>query len=172
VNASPGLDSGKDRAGVSLRDTVVAQDEQAVREIVASTGFFAAHEVEVAVELVRDRLARGTTSDYHFVFADLKGRTIGYACYGPIACTVHSFDLYWIAVHEDHRGQGLGKVLLRASEEGIARAGGRRVYIETSARTQYAPTRAFYERCGYAVEAVLADFYAPADGKVIFVKVL
>ena len=46
------------------------------------------------------------------------------------------------------------------------------MYIETSNRPQYASTRAFYERCGYVCEAVLRDFYAPGDDKVIFVRVL
>ena len=47
-------------------------------------------------------------------------------------------------------------------------AGGRRVYVETSGRAQYEPTRRFYEACGYAREAVLTDFYAPGDDKVIY----
>jgi hypothetical protein len=46
------------------------------------------------------------------------------------------------------------------------------VYVETSSRDQYEPTRRFYLKCGYRVDAVLEDFYAPGDGKVIFVKAL
>jgi hypothetical protein len=37
---------------------------------------------------------------------------------------------------------------------------------------QYASTRAFYEDCGYRLEAVLADFYAAGDGKVVYCKSL
>jgi hypothetical protein len=44
------------------------------------------------------------------------------------------------------------------------------VYIETSSRPPYAPTRAFYERCGYELEVVLKEFYGPGDGKAIYVK--
>ena len=54
----------------------------------------------------------------------------------------------------------------------MAARGARRVYVDTSSRSQYEPTRAFYLACGYAREAFLADFYAPGDGKVIFVKAL
>jgi hypothetical protein len=54
----------------------------------------------------------------------------------------------------------------------MAEHGARRVYADTSSRLQYKPTRAFYLACGYVREAILADFYAPDDGKVIFVKVL
>jgi hypothetical protein len=46
------------------------------------------------------------------------------------------------------------------------------VYVETSGRRDYAPTRAFYERAGYRPEARLADFYAPGDDKWIYVKPL
>lgn len=155
-----------------MRTEVHPSDRAAVREIVASSGFFHAFEIDVAVELVEDRLERGDASDYRFIFAEADGRPVGYACYGPIACTVGSFDLYWIAVHESHRGSGLGRRLMNEVESRIAGEGGRKVYIETSSRQQYEPTRRFYERCGYVVEAVLPDFYAAGDGKVIFARTL
>jgi GNAT superfamily N-acetyltransferase len=155
-----------------LRTDVRREDAAAVRRIVASSGFFSPAEIDVAVELVDERLAKGPASGYEFVFADVDGRTVGYACYGLIACTVASFDLYWIAVEESQRGSGLGRRLLEESERLIARAGGRRVYIETSNRAQYLPTRGFYLRCGYAEEAVLKDFYDLGDDKVIYGKVL
>ncbi len=157
---------------IMLRDVVRPGDPAAVRTIVRSSGFFHDHEVEVAVELVEDWLSRGAASAYRFVLADVAGRPVGYTCYGEIACTVGSYDLYWIAVHADWRGRGLGRRLIAETEQRIAAAGGRRIYVETSARPQYEPTRRFYERCGYRAEAVLADFYAPGDGKVIFCKVL
>lgn len=157
---------------ITLRDAVRPEDVAAVREIVESTGFFAPYEVEIAVELVQERLARGEASGYDFVFADVGDRPIGYVCHGPIACTVASYDMFWLAVRNEFRGRGLGRLLVLESERRIALAGGRRVYIETSSRAQYEPTRRFYERCGYVEEARLADFYAPGDGKVVFVRVL
>jgi ribosomal protein S18 acetylase RimI-like enzyme len=157
---------------VHLRDTVLPTDPAAVRQIVASTGFFHPPEIDVAVELVQEHLSRGPASGYFFLFAEQGGKVIGYTCYGPIACTVGSFDLYWIAVHNDQRGRGLGRHLLAATEKCIAQSGGRRVYIETSGRAQYAPTQHFYEACAYVREAVLADFYAPGDDKIIYGKVI
>ncbi|MBN2559385.1 MAG: GNAT family N-acetyltransferase [Phycisphaerae bacterium] len=155
---------------VEFRDTVRETDVQAVRNIVASSGFFASHEIDIAVELVEAHLARGTDSGYHFVFADADGCPIAYACYGPIGCTVGSFDLYWIAVRAASRGHGLGRHLLREVERRVILAGGRRLYVETSSRPLYEPTRRFYERCGYSAEARLADFYSPGDAKVVYVK--
>lgn len=158
----------------TLRREVRRSDVAAVREIVDSSGFFSPAEIDVAVELVEDRFSKGEKSDYRFIFADLNGEPIGYACFGPIACTAGSFDLYWIAVNQPHRGSGLGQRLMRESECAIAldAGGGGRIYVETSSRPQYEPTRRFYLKCGYRIDAVLEDFYAPGDGKVILVKAL
>jgi len=158
--------------GVELRTEARPDDRATIRRIVESTGFFHPPEVDVAVELVDERLRRGDASEYFFVFAERDGHVLGYACYGPIACTLASYDLYWIAVDAAERGQGLGRDLLQVTEGLIAGRGGLRVYAETSGRDQYEPTRNFYERCGYDREAVQKDFYAPGDDKVMYVKVV
>ncbi len=155
-----------------FRTRVRPEDAGIVREIVTSSGFFSPAEVDVAVELVDEHLAKGEASGYLFLFAQEGDRTVGYACYGPIACTTASYDLYWIAVHADHRGRGLGQALSREVEQLVKARGGKRIYAETSSRAQYEPTRAFYERCGYSRDAEMRDFYAPGDGKVVYVRVL
>ena len=126
----------------------------------------------MAVELVRERLDKGEKSGYYFIFGETDGTMAGYACYGPIAGTQCSFDLYWIAVDNGMRGGGIGSLLLKKAEAAILGMGGGRVYVETSSRDQYEPTRAFYLRNGYRLEADLKDFYAPGDSKIIFVKEL
>lgn len=153
---------------LSFRDIVKPSDVEAIRAIVASTGFFHDFEIDVAVELVEDRVQKGDASDYHFVIAEQNGAVVGYTCYGLIACTVGSFDLYWIAVDNRARGGGIGRALIEQTESRIAKLDGRRIYIETSGRELYRPTQGFYRRCGYEIEAVLKDFYAPGDDKVIF----
>jgi GNAT superfamily N-acetyltransferase len=157
---------------VSFREEPREGDRAAVRSIVEGTGFFYPDEADVAVELVEERLARGVASGYHFVFAERDGEVLGYACHGPIACTRSSYDLYWIAVRNGLRGHGLGRALLTRAEERIRELGGTRVYVETSSRPLYDPTRAFYLRCGYREQARLRDFYAPGDDKVILVREL
>ena len=156
----------------SFREDVRPGDPEAVREIVTSSGFFHPSEIDTAVELVEERLARGEASGYHFVFAEVDGEAAGYVCFGPIACTAASWDCFWIAVHERFRDKKLGSQLLARMEQRIGELGGRRIYVETSSKAQYEPTRAFYERRLYRKEAVIEDFYAPADSKVIYVKVL
>ena len=126
-----------------------------VREIVVSSGFFSEAEIEVAVELVQERLNKGVESGYHFLFAEQDQKVAGYSCFGPIPCTVESYDIYWIAVQQELRRSGLGVEILKKVEEKIREMGGKRIYVETSSREQYRPTRSFYRRCGYRREATL-----------------
>ena len=166
-------DSNSNAPSMTLRSEARPGDREAILRIVVSTGFFNDEEAAIAVELIDECLAKGAeASGYHFIFGDAGGRTIGYACFGPIPGTASSFDLYWIVVDAAERGRGFGKVLMEAAERRIATMGGRRVYVETSTREQYAPTRAFYERCGYRIEAILKDFYADGDGKAILLRTL
>jgi ribosomal protein S18 acetylase RimI-like enzyme len=155
-----------------FREDVRPGDREVVREIITASGFFSPEEVAIAVELVEARLAQGLRSGYYFWFAEGTNGVIGYTCFGPIPGTLVSYDLYWIAVQNQYRGQGIGTLLLRRSEETIAMLNGRRIYIETSSRALYASTHAFYDAQGYRQEALLEDYYAPGDSKLIYVKVI
>jgi ribosomal protein S18 acetylase RimI-like enzyme len=157
---------------VNPRREVRAADAEAVEALVRATGVFSEPEAAVARELVEERLAKGAASGYEFLFVDDAEGLLGYACFGPIPCTTRSYDVYWIAVRPARQGAGVGRRILAAAEAEIARAGGARIYVETSTRAAYDGTRAFYERCGYARAATLDDFYAPGDGKAIYLKTL
>jgi GNAT superfamily N-acetyltransferase len=159
-----------DSNSLTYRDRPVDADMEMVRHMVTESGFFYPEEVEVAVELIKERLLKGLSSGYHFHFAEKDGRVMGYACFGPIPCTKESYDLYWIVVQKDFRGKGIGKGLLKRTQRTVKKMGGRRIYVETSSRKIYEPTRLFYLQCGYEEEAVLSDFYSPGDDKVIFMK--
>lgn len=155
-----------------FRSEVRPEDADTVRRLARATRFFSAPEVAVAVELVEEHRLKGMASGYEFVFADCGSRVIAYTCFGPIPCAQGSYDLYWIVVDPACQGQGIGRALLERSELLMHEQGGRCVYIETSARAQYVSTQAFYRRCGYHQAALLDDFYAPGDGKIIYRKAL
>jgi len=157
---------------VTFRYEVLPRDVEDVRALVEKTGFFRVDEISVAAELVAERLNRGPESGYYFVMAEEGSRLSGYVCYGPIPCTVASYDLYWIAVDPMLQGKGLGRSLLYEAERLIREMGGSRIYVETSSRDQYDSTRIFYERCGYMLASVLDDFYGPGDSKATYLKVL
>jgi ribosomal protein S18 acetylase RimI-like enzyme len=160
------------RFSLRLREALEAADPGRIRALVMATGFFSDEEIAVAAELAEERLARGEASGYEFLLAETgqDRRLVGYTCFGRVPLTVSTYDLYWIVVDPEQQGAGVGRRLLAESEAAIAAAGGTALYAETSGRLQYAPTRGFYRRCGYHETAVLVDFYAPGDDKVIFAK--
>lgn len=155
---------------LELRSEPTPEDRGSVASIVRETGFFNEAEVAIAVELVDAFLEKGVASEYWFLLHGSPGDVSAYTCFGPISGTQSSFDLYWIVVRADVQGRGLGRALLDATNEQIKAMGGTRVYAETSSRPLYDPTRRFYEATGFHADAVLPDFYAPGDSKVIYRK--
>ncbi len=155
-------------AAENFRDTVRPSDVEAVRALVRATGYFNDEEVAIAAELAAETLARGEAAGYAWLFAEEDGRVVGYSCYGLVPCSSVSWDLYWIAVHPSQQGAGLGRRLLRETERRVRAAGGLALYAETSGKAQYASTRAFYEKSGYATAGVFADFYAVGDAKYTY----
>ncbi|MEI6455882.1 MAG: GNAT family N-acetyltransferase [bacterium] len=158
------------KENLTFRSDVRPGDEEIVREMVVSTGFFYDFEIPVAVELVMEKLELGDKSDYFFLFAEIGGNPVAYTCYGPIAGAEGSFDLFWIITHNDYRGQGIGRIILEKTEEAARQMGARLIIAETSSLEKYAPTRHFYLQLGYTLEAKIDDFYKEGDGKVFFIK--
>jgi len=172
LTAQHGLTTKRVRPALEWRSAVMAEDVGRVRSLVASTGFFSAAEVDIAGELVAERLTKGIRSGYHFVLAERASGLVAYACYGPIDGTQDSFDLYWIAVAPEEQGRGLGSHVYARAEAAMRKAGAKRIYVDTSSSDRYAPTRGFYKRIGFTKQVRLPDFYAPGDGKVIYAKAL
>jgi ribosomal protein S18 acetylase RimI-like enzyme len=117
---------------------------------------------------------RGSNTDsrpYYGLGAELDGRLVGWICWGETPCTERTWDLYWLAVDPAAQGHGVGTAL---TEEMERRLGGvaRLISVDTSGRSDYAPTRKFYLARGYQAVARVPDFYAPGDDQVIFTKAL
>ena len=145
-------------------------DAKAIRDLVIEAGVFSPEEIDIAEELIRERLQKGLESGYEFLFAEIGDALAGYACFGRIPLTRASFDLYWIVVAPRFRCHGIGRQLMLRVEERLRARGGGQVYIETSSRQPYEAARRFYLASGYEECARFADFYAPGDAKVVFVK--
>ncbi len=159
-----------DYLNLSFRNEIIETDPATVEEIVRSTGYFYDYEIPVARELAEERLAKGEESGYYFVFAMVDDKVVAYACYGPIACTNGSYDLYWIVTHQDWRAKGIGKLLLDETINEVKKLNGRMLIAETSTKEQYVPTRKFYEKNNFLLEATIVDFYEIGDGKAMYVK--
>ncbi len=155
---------------LTFRTTPEKHDIERIREIVVSTKFFYDHEVEVAVELIEERLRLGESTGYHFVFAENGKDTVAYSCYGPIPVSRTSFDLYWIVTHNDYRGRGIGRKLLEETYIQAWHMGCKIIIAETSGLEHYAPTRAFYVSNGFEPEACLKDFYNIGDDKLFYTR--
>lgn len=152
-----------------------------ITEILDATRVFSSEEVDVALELFDETFPRPgvapvyrlptTASSYVFLGAFTpEDELVGYACYGPTPDTDRTYDLYWIAVDPAVQGTGGGTRLLTEVERRLEGLNARMLVVETSSRPEYAPTRAFYERRGYAEAARIREFYAPGDDRVIFTK--
>jgi ribosomal protein S18 acetylase RimI-like enzyme len=151
----------------SLRPVGRAQRAR-LEQLTAATGLFRPAEIAVAAELLDDSLAGD--DDYRLLGAYGADELVGYACWGPTPGTEGTYDLYWIVVDPARQGQGVGTQLLTAVEQQLTREHGRLLVVETSSRPDYAGTRAFYERRGYARAATIPGYYAPGDDLVIYLK--
>ena len=156
----------------TYRQQIKPSDLEAIARIVNSSGFFSTAETDLALELAKEKLSEGNASSYQFLFGEDEDLVWGYTCFGLIPATAASYDLYWIAVDNHLRARGLGKQLLKKSEDIIRNRDGKHIYVETSSRQQYQTTHRFYEVCGYIQEAFLKDFYAAGDSKVIYSKTI
>jgi GNAT superfamily N-acetyltransferase len=155
---------------LTFRYEVKKADLLPVERIVESTGVFNESEVEIAVELAEDRLERGDTSEYFFVFAEGEGSVLGFSCYGTISATDSRYEIFWIAVDKTLHRRGIGKQLLTETERKIREIGGKRIYVQTSSTPVYDPTRSFYAQNGYSLAAQLPDYHRTGDDLCIFMK--
>lgn len=153
-------------------DKPQANELETLVALTEATGFFQSDEIAIVREMLQEFVEQPDADEYLWVvYRDAVGAPpLGYACYGPASMAVGTYDLYWIAVDKTQQDKKIGSALLRYIEEDLEKRGARQLYIETSDKPQYAPTRAFYERRGYALVAHFRDYYALDDGKVIFFK--
>jgi len=158
---------------ITISEGIKTGDKKGIEDILRSTNFFYEFEIDTALEIVDATIAEGSEkSGYYWVKAVDANTIVAFANYGRNLFSVHSWELYWIAVHNESRHKKLGTRLLKAIENDIIRKGGKILWIETSGRPLYASTEAFYVRNGYHLAASLKDFYGPADPKQIYFKVL
>jgi ribosomal protein S18 acetylase RimI-like enzyme len=145
-------------------------DTPALMALTAGTGVFKPYEVEVLKDVLDDYHARDADSQHVAVVADDHGKLVGYAYYAPDVMTDRTWYLYWIAVSKDIQAKGVGSKIMRHVEEDIRKRNGRLLLLETSSMPHSELTRKFYAKQGYAVAAVIQDFYSDGDSMVIFRK--
>lgn len=145
------------------------RDRAPLHQLLTQDGLFTREEISVALELIDDALA-DPGGEYHVLVAELDGRVAGYVCYGDTPMTDGTWDLFWIVTHPDARRAGVARSLVTRMEAELRARGARLVRVETSRLDGYGAARAFYERLGYPVCAVLPDFYRPGDDLLVMLK--
>jgi ribosomal protein S18 acetylase RimI-like enzyme len=138
----------------------------------ANQPLFTSVECEIALDVIREGLERRETEDedaYRFLVAIDAQRIVGYVCFGAIALTRGSYDLYWIAVHPEHQRRGIGRTLLHHCERLIASQGARLILAETSSINPKAQ-RFYRETMGYDLAARITDFYGVGEDRLTYVK--
>lgn len=155
---------------VSIRK-MISQDRDIVFDMIVKTNMFTQAEIDVAMELIDIFLTKKEQKDYIIHVAENERKeVIGYVCYGPTPATEGTFDLYWIVVAPNMQGKGVGKKLLKFTENEVINQHGRLIIIETSSQAKYLPTQQFYLTNNYQIEARIKHFYRIGDDRLIFVK--
>ena len=150
--------------GLRLRD-VTAQDGPAMTALTASLPeWFTPEEVETVREVI---------GPPGVVAVDGEGRIVGMC---PWEARPEEWEICWLAVARERHRQGIGKLMLAWMVERARQAGVKRIRVQTVAHTSdyapYAPTRAFYEACGFSLESVEPLGWPDGLDKAIYVLAL
>lgn len=150
---------------------IAPDDVIALHVLLEKTGLFDPDGLEEIDKLLADHFGGRSNGDHCWI-VDVEDGLVGVAYYAPERMTEGTWNLYLIAVHPDHQGQGRGTTLLRYVEQALATQGERLLLVETSGLESFERTRAFYRRCGYEQEARIRDFYMAGEDKIVYRKAL
>lgn len=153
---------------LSFRTNLRHDDPQIIAQIAASTGFFDNHDVQVNFDIASHLLHHQDTN-HQYLFAEYDGKTVAYACFAELNdARAGTYELHWLSTHNQYRGLGIGKQLMHNLLSLLRQCGAHRLYVKTDSTEQYVPTRAFYEKCGFKLCAVLPDYYGREDNCCIY----
>lgn len=143
-------------------------DLGSLKEIIDANELFPS---ELLEDMTVDYFNNSETTDI-WLTMEKDGIAVAVAYCAPERMTEGTYNLYLIAVHPDRQGQGIGSQLMNYIETMLLNKSVRILIVETSGFPEFEQTRKFYDQCGYAREAVIREFYAEGDDKVIFWKKL
>ena len=136
-----------------------------IAHILQDTELFPAEMLE---EMIQPFLSGVADNDRWLICEDDQHGVIGFSFARLEQLTEGTWHLLAIGFRSAHQRDGLGGKLLEAVESALD--GQRILIIETSSLDGYADTRGFYSSRGYTQEAVIRDYWAAGDHKIIFRK--
>lgn len=146
-------------------------DQKALIAIAEAIGLFSPQELEELSSMLAEYFNGNLGSDRFWSVYD-DGKPVGVAYYAPEPYADGTWNLYFIAVHPNRQGEGIGGKLLHYVEQMLTERGERVLLVETSGLPNFERTRAFYRKHGYDEEARIREFYKAGDDKIIFRKAL
>ncbi|MBI3678832.1 MAG: GNAT family N-acetyltransferase [Acidobacteria bacterium] len=112
-----------------------------------------------------DCLARVEHPEYTLLLARREGRPLGFVLLHPRGVAGSPY-IAAIAVDEDARGQGIGRLLLERAENWWPEA--RHIFLCVSSFNDGA--RLLYQRCGYQVVGELIDYVIEGASEILMHK--
>lgn len=152
---------------MNIRQTK-SQDIPALRNVLDGTGLFPS---DLLPDMLGGFLSEKGSEDI-WMTCEKDGAAIGFCYAAPEALTDGTWNMLAIAVLPSEQGCGAGGAIVAALEDRLRNDGHRILIADTSAADEFAQTRAFYSRNGYAQEARIRDFWSEGDDKVVFWKAL
>ncbi|ELS00855.1 acetyltransferase [Xenococcus sp. PCC 7305] len=147
------------------------EDQKALIAIAEAVGLFSPPELEELGGMLAEYFDGNPDSDSCWItYDDCEPRGVAY--YAPEPYAEGAWNLYFIAVHPDYQGKGIGGAMLDYVEKILTERGDRLLLVETSGLPGFERTREFYRKQGYEEEARIREFYKAGDDKIIFRKAL
>jgi GNAT superfamily N-acetyltransferase len=140
-------------------------DLSAVSSILDQTGLFPS---EMLTEMAEPFLSEAEPQIWLTACEGLD--VLGFAYCEPERMTDGTYNLLAIAVDPSRQSGGIGQLIVSAVERAVRDIGGRVLLVETSSLPEYERTRSFYGQLGYDREAVVREFYAEGEDKIVFWK--
>ncbi|MEO0525997.1 MAG: GNAT family N-acetyltransferase [Bacteroidota bacterium] len=147
---------------------VVKEDIADLKMVLDSSELFPSYLLD---DMIKDYLTNTLSKDIWFA-TTLQGRPVSIGYCAPERLTEGTYNLYAIAVHKEFQGKGLGKQMMTYIENLLRSNDHRILIVETSGKAEFKLTRTFYENCEYIRQAIIPEFYAESDDKVVFWKKL
>lgn len=124
---------------------------------------------EMLDDMISDYFNNPETEDIWFTALE-NNRPISIGYCAPEKLTEGTYNLYAIGVSGAIQGKGMGRKMMHFIENHLKEKGGRILIVDTSGTADFKATRKFYEDLNYTKEAVIRDFWAEGDDKVVFWK--
>lgn len=147
-----------------------AEDRAAVHALALVNHMFAPDELGGIDEMLSGYLD-GSLPGHRWVVAESAGAIIGGGYVAPEPFADRVWNLYFLAVHPEAHGQGVGTSIVDDVVDHLMSAGeaaARVLLVETSSTTAYDGARAFYRARGFVEEARIREYYGPEDDKIVF----